>query len=249
MGRLSAFREFRRRLGTASAIRWYALGGLGRRKWLPPRVRATAKGLRHRVTLRSPPSSDFDVFHQVLIADEYSFLSGLRDVRFAVDLGANIGLASAVVLSRFPEAIVLCVEPDPENLRILERNLRPYGDRVEIVSGAVWSSSGEVSLAHDRGDGREWATAVTAGIGVRAYTLWELLANRGPVDLLKIDIEGSERQLFSGDVSWLSRVRNLCIELHGADCERAFRSATVGYRWTELICGEYTVCEGVERCA
>ena len=60
------------------------------------------------------------------------------------------------------------------------------------------------------------------------------------IDLLKIDIEGSENGLFSlGTERWLDRVRNLCIELHGEECERAFRSAMQGYRYEQARSGEY----------
>jgi FkbM family methyltransferase len=201
------------------------------------------------VTLRVGNSSDIDVFQQVAIYSEYAFLADLSDVKVAVDLGANIGLASALILSTFPGACIVALEPEPGNCERAKHNLRFYGDRARVIEGAIWSQEGEVGLDDSFGDSREWAMAVKSGHGIRAYSMKEILSSlRGaPIDLLKIDIEGSEIELFSGDVSWLDCVRNLCIELHGPKCETAFRSAMAGYRWREWACGEYTVCQGIER--
>lgn len=84
---------------------------------------------------------------------------------------------------------------------------------------------------------------------MRAYSMHDLLRHfsERPIDLLKIDIEGSEAALFSADTSWLSRVRNLCIELHSRECVAAFRQGMKGYAWHESRFGEYVVCQGISR--
>ena len=35
------------------------------------------------------------------------------------------------------------------------------------------------------------------------------------IDILKIDIEGAEVQMFRSDLGWLDRVRSILIEFHG----------------------------------
>ena len=63
------------------------------------------------------------------------------------------------------------------------------------------------------------------------------------VDLLKIDIEGAEAEIFCAGVSnWLPRVRNLCIELHGAACRKAFFSALAGYDFERAHSGSLDLC-------
>ena len=63
------------------------------------------------------------------------------------------------------------------------------------------------------------------------------------VDLLKIDIEKSELDLFnSSSGSWLPRVKNMCIELHGDDCRKAFMSALEGFDYELRTSGELTTC-------
>lgn len=245
--KLRAVRRFQRRLGIIRGARLAVLREANTRRLIAkPRITIRVPVLAHPVTLRTAPSSDFDVFSQVIVGPEYDFLDHLEGIRTIVDLGANVGLASARMLSKFPGCHVLAIEPDPGNCEMLRQNLAPYGNRVHILEGAAWISDGQVALDKSFGDCREWAVAVKSGNGVRAYSMEHILSRvGGSIDLLKIDIEGSERVIFSADTSWLSRVRNLSIELHGADCEKAFREGTHSYSWRESRCGEYTVCEGV----
>ena len=53
------------------------------------------------------------------------------NVDLIVDCGANAGFASAFLLSRFPDASLYAIEPDPGN-RALERNLAPCGSRARV---------------------------------------------------------------------------------------------------------------------
>ncbi len=54
-----------------------------------------------------------------------------------------------------------------------------------------------------------------AGACVPAVTLSHIIEEYGPIDLLKLDIEGAERPLFEeGDVEWLSDVGLIAIEIH-----------------------------------
>jgi len=206
------------------------------------------KGLKHAVELRMGNSSDALVFVQIFVNREYAFAHELHDVRTVIDLGANIGLASALFLSLWPKAKVVAVEPDPDNFALMRKNLAPFGERVHCVEGAVWPSRGSVALDKLGGVGYEWGVRVREGSGVRAYDMHELIAIAGkPVDLLKIDIEGSEKPLFSGDTSWLGVVRNLSIELHDDACREAFARGTSGWRWKESRCGEYLVCNSLQR--
>jgi len=79
-------------------------------------------------------------------------------------------------------------------------------------------------------DGREWANQVRECISgeiadVTAIDFLSLMDNAGlnEVDLLKIDIEGAERIVFTGDCEpWLDRVRNIAIELHDGECRSVF---------------------------
>jgi FkbM family methyltransferase len=194
-----------------------------------------------------------DVFSQIFAWDAYACLRSVRSPRWIVDLGANVGYSSAYFLSCFPTARVIAVEPDPDNCKLCRRNLAEYGERARVVSGAAWSTRARLVLSRGTfADGREWATQVFAGEDgeglVEGYDMPSLLEMTGGerIDILKVDIERSELDLF-GDrsTSWLRSVGNICIELHGADCEKVFFEALRGFDYVVRRSGELTVCQNL----
>ncbi|MGH7665079.1 MAG: FkbM family methyltransferase [Gemmatimonadaceae bacterium] len=196
-------------------------------------------------------TSDRDVFRQIFLEREYSCLDGLADARTIVDCGANVGYSSAYFLSRYPRSRVIAVEPDPRNFAWLQRNLEPYGDRVSLRCSAIWRESAALAVAPGEfGDGREWATQVRPArpgevATIQALTIGDVLDDVGceRIDILKIDIEGAEAEVFRGDVSaWLGRVNNLVIELHGDECRRMFFAAISEREFEISRSGELTVC-------
>jgi FkbM family methyltransferase len=196
-------------------------------------------------------TSDKDVFGQIFISREYRCLDHVRDASFILDCGANCGYSAAYFLTRYPQAELVAIEPDPGNFQVLEENLRPYGARGQALRTGVWSrETGLLVTDSPRGDGREWARSVREAQGaekpdlyaVDIGTLIQRYARGRRVSILKIDIEGSEVEVFgSGRYDWLSLVDNMVIELHGPDCEQAVMSATRGQPFSVSTCDELTV--------
>jgi hypothetical protein len=101
------------------------------------------------------------------------------------------------------------------------------------------------------GDGREWATQVRetdaeepADGGVNAWDVGSVIdmSGGGPVDLLKVDIERAELSVFSESAaSWLHRIRNICIELHGEDCREVFFHALKHFDSALKCYGDLTI--------
>lgn len=240
-------------LGLASGLRWYSAKLLARAK-VPgvSRVRMKPPQLTHPVSIRMYPSSDDFVFDQIFIKQEYGALcASVNSANIILDLGANVGYASALLASRYPSARIVSVEPDPGNYRECVANLAPYGGRVTTLLGAVWARPAMLTLERGMGcDGREWATRVsetshTGNAQVQAWDMPALLDMAGVpvVDILKIDIEGSEVEVFAANTAeWLPRVRNICIELHDEQCRHVFFGALRGFDYEVQTDGEYTLC-------
>ena len=210
----------------------------------------------HTLQARLHDSSDMLVFDQIFLFQEYSCLRDLKEPSLVLDLGANVGFSTAYFLSAFPKARVVAVEPDERNLAICKTNLSPYGDRVLLLHGAVWSRTATLRLLKGTfGDGREWATQVGELIGeerlstdVQAWDVGSLIDMSGndTVDLLKVDIERAELSVFGkSSGSWLHRVRNICIELHGKDCEEMFFGALKDFDYELEHSGELTICRNL----
>ena len=196
------------------------------------------------------------VFHQIFIFEEYSCLRDLNEPSLVLDLGANVGFSAAYFLNIFPKTHIVAVEPDERNLVICKANLSPYGDRVLLLHGAVWSRATKLRLLKGTfGDGREWASQVDEFIeeerpsaGVQAWDVGSLIDMSGgtTVDLLKVDIERAELSVFGESVgSWLHRVHNICIELHGKDCEEVFFAALKDFDYELGHSGELTICRNL----
>lgn len=237
-------RLFWRTLGLRAGTQWYLASAMNLRGKVE-RVSIRPAMLDHPVHLRMGESSDSDVFNQVFVDGQYGLATEFTEAKAIMDLGANIGLVSALFLSLCPKARVIAVEPEPGNFEATKLNLAPYGDRAKCLWGAVWPTRGSVSLDRSIGDQKEWSVRTREGAGVRAYDMPELLEISGPLDLLKIDIEEAEGPLFSGDTSWLKSVKNICIELHGPECEAAFRRGMRGWKWEESVSKELTVCKNM----
>jgi FkbM family methyltransferase len=196
-------------------------------------------------------TSDNLVFHQIFVDREYRCLDELSEVKTIIDAGANVGYSSAYLLSRYPEARSIAVEPDNSNYAALVRNLEPWGSRSKAVRGALWSEVTTLDFRNETlSEGSEWGRQVqpTASGDVSAFDVPTLMREHDmdTVDLLKIDIEGAEEAVFSAsDLSWLDRVRNIVIELHGKQCSDAFYKAVAGRGYRISECDELTVALGV----
>jgi FkbM family methyltransferase len=177
---------------------------------------------QHPFRLRVP-SSDVDTYEEIFINRKYDFVLE-KEPKVIVDAGANIGLASIYFANKCPGAKILAIEPEISNFELLKENVRPY-PQVIPIHAALWNKSEEVLLT-DPGLGK-WGfmTEHRTEIGnqsrvarhpVMAVTINDLLDNYGlkSIDILKIDIEGSEREVFGDSASWIERVDSIIIELH-----------------------------------
>jgi FkbM family methyltransferase len=247
-----SFFDLTRRLGWGGAFRHRAVKQ-ARRAGRTAAMPLSSPRLAHPVWCR-PTTSDFQVFDQVFLEQEFAALDDLRDVRTIVDGGANVGYASAWLLSAFPEARLVAVEPDPENAAMCRRNLAPYGARAIVVEGGIWPTRARLTLEEAPfRDGGAWSRQVRELRGdelggLDAYAIPDLLQMLGAseLSLLKLDIEGAEVPLFRGDVSaWLPRTRVIATELHAdthfGDGPAAFSAAIAGEGFVVSRSSELTI--------
>lgn len=169
-----------------------------------------------------PGSSDVAVFRAIYIENEYAEPFLEAPVRTVFDLGANIGLATVYFALRFPEAQIIAVEPEMMNFCLLRRNTRSCPNVVP-VHAAVWSSDTSLRLhttdssGNNLGDWGCQTEATTDQGNVTATSITSLIERYDvkQIDLLKIDIEGAELDLFSSNVdTWLRITRCIVIETH-----------------------------------
>lgn len=74
------------------------------------------------------------------LGGEFDELGDLIDPSFSgliIDAGAYIGSASLAFHRLFPRARILALEPDPENLRVLHKNMSEIPEIVPIAAALV----------------------------------------------------------------------------------------------------------------
>lgn len=168
--------------------------------------------------------SDLHTFRRVFLSDEYRLRKGPWDT--VLDLGGNIGCVALRVARHARRVIVY--EPDPLNLALLERNLSGL-DNVEVVRGAVAGERGQRKL-HVAASGRWGArstlfhdvqaqrvNAADTEVEVAVTTLDALFEKHaiGRCDLLKIDVEGAEYEIFgAASRDTLARIERIVGEYH-----------------------------------
>jgi FkbM family methyltransferase len=133
-----------------------------------------------------------------------------------VDLGANIGLASVFYHCEYDCEVIICVEPLPRNVAVLEENLRLNRMTALVYHAAISPAAGTVRFKSDRCSNLGHIDNDNGDIPVSSVTMSEILRNtpNNWIDLLKIDIEGHEQTLLSENNGWLERVGAILIEFH-----------------------------------
>jgi len=173
-----------------------------------------------RLLLRANSGSDAfiqgEVFHH-----RYYEIPLASPPETILDLGANTGMTAVYFGRAYPAARLACVEPVPDNLRVLARNLELNAIRAEVIAGAVDAADGSVrielgSMDYGHKVADPYAHASRPSIEAVAYSIPTILRRLGwqRIGLLKVDIEGHEKILFSADCDWLDHVDAMCIECH-----------------------------------
>ena len=173
-------------------------------------------------------TSDRPTFEKIFVYGEYDVLLTTKP-KFIIDAGANVGYASVLFANRYPDAKIIAVEPEEENFNLLKQNTAAYPN-VTCMQCGVWSRDTYLKIENPLA--QHWAFRVVETDCPKdsflSVTLTSLLrnANMDRIDLLKIDVEGAELEIFSAVdcAKWLDRTDVILIELHG-NCEKVFYEA------------------------
>lgn len=238
---MSRFTNLKKHLGFSNACKFYLQLKSGRFH------RLSTPAVQYPFQMRNNPY-DYATFEEVLLRQTYNIDLGFTP-QFIIDAGGNIGLTAAFFASRFPAARVISLEPDRENYQLLCKNTEKYTN-VAALNKGVWHQSAHL-VVKDIGLGNngfivEETPAATAN-SIEAVGIAPLMQeyNQTHLDVLKLDVEGSEKEIFSsGYEAWLPKTKVLIIELHDhmkKGCSKAVFSALAHYNFSCRIAGENLV--------
>lgn len=129
-----------------------------------------------------------------------------------LDLGANIGLVAADYQRLWPNATIVMVEPNPDNLAVARRN----APEAIAIEAAVSVRSGRRRLQEDGLDAQSYhltADSEYCEREVEAISIDDLLERFGPVEFCKMDVEGEEWKIIP-HARW-DDVGAILVEFHG----------------------------------
>lgn len=165
-------------------------------------------------------TSDPSVVNAAFMDDEYRF-AGRNLNGWAIDAGAHIGAFSALLLALNSGLRVVAIEPVPDNVRMLRKNLEPFGDRAIVLQAATAATDGLTTrvwwnYTHHEGQtdeytrterfiGNVWREDPAGGeyVEVPTVSLAGVMARYGAnsVALVKTDTEGAEYDFLSNPMA------------------------------------------------
>lgn len=165
---------------------------------------------------------------------EYGSMKDMPAGATIIDLGGNIGTFSALVLSEIPNARVFAYEPNPESLQHFKRNL----DHNKLTRYVVWNKA--VAGKRERrtfymhegmmyGSDGLWERQGKKGIDMECITLEDVFKENSiqHCDLLKVDIEGAEYEMFFNTPdAILEKIDKIIFEWHLTDPRYTLKDLT-----------------------
>ncbi|MGB9619999.1 MAG: FkbM family methyltransferase [Armatimonadota bacterium] len=158
-----------------------------------------------------------------------------------IDAGAYVGLSALYFANRFSAATIVALEPHGQNYTLLRHNTK-HCPRIVPIRAALWIQKGRSTIC-DRGTG-DWGFALSpvfAGTGtnlgdVECLSVPDIMERFSwrEVDLLKLDVEGAEKQILENAHDWIDKVQVIVAELHDRivpGCLEAWQKATEKFAW------------------
>lgn len=195
------------------------------------KVKGIGKEKKHKILVRKY-TRDLLVFDGFFVSDDYygivkNIIDQHSEIESIIDAGANIGCASILLNSYFPNAQIVCVEPETSNAEILYKNIKLNGleDLIQVEQKALWNvaTSLELQQIDYSHDGFHVMNGLSHGSvdTVPTITTEQIMMkyNMPRVNIFKIDVEGAEKTLFEDEQckeSFIPKTDNIIMEVHPA---------------------------------
>jgi FkbM family methyltransferase len=202
--------------GQAPVVGWkWVIADRVLRRFGLKELRLKVHGINHRVACR------------FATPDIYEYTQSLGRLRtpldipyrpeFIVDAGANVGYSALRFHTAFPDATIIAIEPELRNIIQLQKNCGQIPNII-LEQGAVWSTNARLRIRQPHAAANAFQVDEDTRGNIEGISIDEVMRrHRLPrIDLLKIDIEGSEKSVLShpGVKNWLPSIGMILIETH-----------------------------------
>ena len=208
----------------------------------------TIKEISQPLFLRNN-TTDITVFYQIFLFKQYQIKTKVSP-KFIIDCGANVGYSSVYFANIYPEATIIAIEPEYSNFQMLLKNTEAYPN-IKCLNNGIWNKSVNLEIIDSGGGNYAFITKVVENKSnktVSAVSINDIVEKfcMEEIGVLKIDIEGSEKEMFEENYnSWLSVTDIIIIEMHDRykyGCSKSFFKALVNYEFTIGHKGDNLIC-------
>ena len=171
-------------------------------------------GKKGKISLET--DADLSVFEEIFVDRDYKVLNKIiGEASVILDLGAHIGCFSIYAGVLNSGAKIFSFEPEERNFALLKENLKLNNVNAVVKNVAIGGVDGnrELYLSSDSHNHSLIGSGEGKKVFVRSFD--GLIEKLGLVDLVKMDIEGAEFEIFENvsDES-LGKIRSIYIEYH-----------------------------------
>jgi FkbM family methyltransferase len=156
--------------------------------------------------------------HRNLVAKRYAEIVGHGQRPLILDCGANIGASSLWFALKYDKAKIVAIEPAPDNVAMLRRNLSRIPNALVVEAGVGPQDS---QMFIEDGGGGAWGYTTVAhntGLSVAIKSIGSIMREHAVAEdvpfILKIDIEGAEKALFEGSLDAIAEYPIIIFESH-----------------------------------
>ena len=159
------------------------------------------------------------LFKEIFITKDYFFESETKSPKI-IDCGANIGMSVLYFKFIFPNCSIIAFEPNPRAFYLLKKNIEQNNlKNIVIHNFALSDVKGEINFFTGNDEQILLASTIKERGGIHEIKIeTELLSNflTESVDLIKMDIEGSETKVINDllTTNKLYLAENYIIEYH-----------------------------------
>lgn len=184
----------------------------------PPRTSGVEQCFCYTIRINDGPNF-YLLYKDIFLKHIYHF-GAQRPDPLILDCGSNIGTSILHFKHVYPQARIIGFEPDPAIFPCLQENIT-HNDvtAMQLVQAAVAGKEGMLTFYSDGKYGSCLAEHLPADIP-QGWTKYEVPCVRlrdyltGPLDFLKMNIEGAEWEALRDSEDRLRQIREMVIEYH-----------------------------------
>ncbi len=173
--------------------------------------------LKRNVFLRKN-TKDLETFEEIFFTNLYNTPLNFEPLSI-IDAGANVGLASLFFKMKYPKSSVFAIEIEKNNAEMILKNTNGLTD-FELALKALSNKKSYYKVVDPYNATNSFQmkeVEAEEDSDIESITLDEILGLKkwDTIDILKIDIEGAEKELFEKNYeNWLPKVKVIMVETH-----------------------------------